>query len=292
LSLPLLDHPATPDDVHRGEAVFSLKGHEAVRVCKIPGMPLAVRWKSRKDYPILNDEWDTAGKRKKVVSGYEQDGAVWQAEEVMTGDHWHRYYGFVGRYGLARVQAEEIEFPWYSPIDVGQRADSMVSFPAPLDDAFEVCWISPGASWILKIGDPVTFRLVVRNRSAMERPLPALLTGGDAKPSGDAVAIDTRLCWMHPLAYRNPPADPWTTLISKTPTPITFKRPMRPLAPGEKFEILCWDLNERFRPLRPGLYGFTMKIVSRNQTKAEDIPSVFCAIVEDQPKSPLAHVPR
>ena len=139
---------------------------------------------------------------------------------------WHRYYGFVGCYGLARVPAEEIEFPWFSPFDVGSPANSMVSFPVVLDEAFEICWMSSGPSWIWKISDPLG--LVVRNRSAMERTLPPLLAGGDVKPPGDAVAINTRLCWMHPLAYRNPPADPWTALISKTPTPITFKRPMRP----------------------------------------------------------------
>ena len=292
LSLPILDRPAALEDMHRGEAVFSLEGQGSVRICEIPGLPLTARWKSRKDYPILNDKWDAAGKGKKVVGGYKQDGTVWQAEEVQAGGRWHRYYGFVGCYGLARVPAEEIEFPWFSPFDVGSPANSMVSFPVVLDEAFEICWMSSGPSWIWKISDPLVFRLVVRNRSAMERTLPPLLAGGDVKPPGDAVAINTRLCWMHPLAYRNPPADPWTALISKTPTPITFKRPMRPLAPGEQFEILRWDIPERFRPLRPGLYGFTMKIGNRNQTKAEDVPGIFYAIVEDESKSPLGHAPR
>ena len=53
---------------------------------------------------------DGEGHDRPYIEGM-QTGRVWQAEEVREGDRWRRYYGFVGRHALARVPAEEIEFP-------------------------------------------------------------------------------------------------------------------------------------------------------------------------------------
>ena len=38
-----------------------------------------------------------------------QDGVVWQAEEVWQDGKWVRYYGFIGRYVVAKVPAAEVE---------------------------------------------------------------------------------------------------------------------------------------------------------------------------------------
>ena len=40
---------------------------------------------------------------------YDREGVLWQAEEVLAGGKWQRYYGFVGRHIIAKVPAEEIE---------------------------------------------------------------------------------------------------------------------------------------------------------------------------------------
>jgi hypothetical protein len=45
-----------------------------------------------------------------MFADFLQDGWVWQAEQVHTGDGWERYYGFVGHATIARVAASEIEF--------------------------------------------------------------------------------------------------------------------------------------------------------------------------------------
>ena len=76
---PALDHPATPDDVREGRALFSIHGEGETRVVALPaGFPVRARWLALKSFPIdrevdlFNDHGD-----------FLQDGRVWQAEEVL-----------------------------------------------------------------------------------------------------------------------------------------------------------------------------------------------------------------
>jgi len=71
-----LDHPATPEDVMAGRAIFSLPG--TVRVWKMPSYPL---------------------------------GAAWQAEEVLVDGQWRRYYGVIEDGRAVKVAAADMEFP-------------------------------------------------------------------------------------------------------------------------------------------------------------------------------------
>ena len=283
LALPIRQRPATPEDVRHGETVFSLAGPGSrysgspVRVCKLPNLPLVARWTTRKDYPVLVDRWDAAAGKFKKTIGYQQDGVVWQAEEVQSGGRWQRYYGFVGRYGMARVPAEEIEFPWdwASAVQFGRPVEATALEPMPLDESFDIGWTAPGLGLDFRIGAPWCADCSVRNHSSLERTLPPLVAGGDrATPSGEAVAIDTRLCWVHPLAYMAN-ADRnwrWTPLDPTKSNRLALNEPQRPLAPGEAFEVLRWDLNEQFGPLRAGLYGFKMKLVTANRPRAREEP--------------------
>ncbi len=290
LMLPIRERPATPEDVHRGGAVFSLAGRGAVRVCKMPGLPLTARWTTRKDYPILEDRWDDASHKYKKIVGYEQAGIVWQAEEIQSGGHWQRYYGFVGRFGLARVPAEEIDFPWdwLTASRVGLPVDTMPLEPMPLDESFDIGWTSPGSAPVLAIGSPLVCRLLVRNHSPLERTLPALATGIDrAKPPGDVVAIETSLCWVHPLTYMAYTETnwSWTPLKPKDSNRPILNQPQRPLAPGEAFEVLRIDLDKQYGPLRPGYYGFRIKLASSQKTRSQEGPYVFFILIRSQPKS-------
>ena len=128
--------------------------------------------------------------------------------------------------------------------------------------------------------------MLVRNHSAMERTLPPLATGGDhPRPAGDAVTIDTQLCWMHPLAYRGAEGShpPWTPLVPQKPERLILNRLQRPLGPGEQFEILRCDLNEQFGPLRAGQYGFQTKLVRSKETRSQEQPDVFFQLIESEP---------
>ncbi len=114
LAFDPLGRPATPADVAEGRAIFSLDGvGTEVRKVALPAFPIVARWTKLEVFP--NDPphmriSDGEGHDRPDIEGM-QTGRVWQAEEVREGDRWRRYYGFVGRHALARVPAEEIEFP-------------------------------------------------------------------------------------------------------------------------------------------------------------------------------------
>ena len=60
------------------------------------------------------DDRDRAGHdchRRRQEAEHDQDGLVWQAEEVWKDGKWVRYYGFVGRHVVAKVPAAEVELP-------------------------------------------------------------------------------------------------------------------------------------------------------------------------------------
>jgi hypothetical protein len=93
---PKLDHPATPDDVSEGRAIFSLSG--SPRLVKI-SLPVSATWTGRPDRP---------------------GGTVWQAEELLVDGKWQAFFGFTGgdsfvsgKSPIAKVPASEIEFGRY-----------------------------------------------------------------------------------------------------------------------------------------------------------------------------------
>ena len=246
----------------------------------MPCLPLAARWTTRKDSPIFEFNQDAAGHKTKKIVGYKQDGVVWQAEELQSGGRWQRYYGFVGCHGVARVPAEEIEFPWdwFAATKAGVSMREMSLEPLAIADAVDIGWTSPVPEAYGVIGSPLVCRLLARNHTSMERTLPPLAFGVDpAPPLGHTVTIDTRLWWVHPLGYfayqdRN---WPWMPLNPKTLARPTLNQPQRSLAPGEVFEVLRWELNEQFGHLRPGLYGFRTKLAGSPQTPLPEGPYVW-----------------
>lgn len=88
LNFPKLDHPATPDEVGRGLAIFSLAGEGEARVVALPRRPLRARW---------------GGPRG--ATGV----LIWQAEEVRAGGAWRRYYGILAPHALVRAPADQVE---------------------------------------------------------------------------------------------------------------------------------------------------------------------------------------
>jgi len=107
---PPLDHPATADEVRRGLAIFSIGGSAPVRVVRLPALPLTASWVKLTDYAFQQQFAETKTGESGIRVAYDQDGLVWQVEEVLEEGRRRRYYGFAGR-RLDRVAAEEIEFP-------------------------------------------------------------------------------------------------------------------------------------------------------------------------------------
>ena len=93
LAFPILDRPATKEDVRAARAIFSLEGEAEIRRVELPSLPIKAKWIPPEEAP----------------GGGADDGWVWQAEEVRKGGQWERYYGFVGRHVIARVPAGSIE---------------------------------------------------------------------------------------------------------------------------------------------------------------------------------------
>ncbi len=79
----LLQRTATPDDVNRNAAIFSLQGLGITRLAAIK-LPAYAKWKN-------------------------QGVTIWQAEEVQVGTQWRRHYGIVATYEIRRVPANEIQ---------------------------------------------------------------------------------------------------------------------------------------------------------------------------------------
>ena len=74
-------------------------------------LPITAVWTTLKSHPFWKIHLRPIRPTKKIVA-YEQRGTVWQAEEIRSGNTWKRYFGFVGRHTIAKVPAEEIDFPW------------------------------------------------------------------------------------------------------------------------------------------------------------------------------------
>ena len=89
-AFPILDRPATKEDVRAGRAIFSLEGEAEIRRVELPSIPIKAKWIPPEE-PGARDGW------------------VWQAEEVRKGGQWMRHYGFVGRHVIARVPGGSIE---------------------------------------------------------------------------------------------------------------------------------------------------------------------------------------
>ncbi len=111
LKFPILEKPATAQDVASARAIFALEGQET-RLVKLPGLPQQARWVTLKDTSQIWINQDGTRHRE-----YDTNGHVWQAEEVRKADGWERFYGFVGHHVIARAPASEIEFggqygPW------------------------------------------------------------------------------------------------------------------------------------------------------------------------------------
>jgi hypothetical protein len=106
LTFPTRGRPATEEEARRGAAVFSLPG----KVRALPWeFPIEATWTVLKDNPYQVKE--RKGGKAVTHLTYWNKGRVWQAEEVLEGGRWKRYYGFVGSHRIERVPAEEIAFP-------------------------------------------------------------------------------------------------------------------------------------------------------------------------------------
>jgi hypothetical protein len=272
-----LDRPATPDDVRHGEAIFSLAGQGIARACKMPNLPQRASWTTLKDYPAVKYVQKPSGESGQGL-GYEQDGIVWQAEEVQIDGRWRRYYGLVGPHGLARAPAEEIEF-LDEPYEWLALTNHVLVGLKPAPDAEERNYIQRAADsdyfpvmLFYRTGQPLVFHVQAWNRSGVDQPLPALAEarGAQAPRGSTPMRLKLRYSAQQPTVEYLPSEEvgpqysivgmTWTTLPRKTSDALTVSQASRMAPPAEFVDCLPLDLNRLYDASRPGTYRLSLTL--------------------------------
>jgi hypothetical protein len=256
MSFPRLERPATAAEVRQGRAIFSLEGQGPVRRVKLPAAPIEARWITLKKYPIVTERYDWEKGRMENSRSYDQEGQVWQAEEVLRNGRWERFYGFVGTHDVARVPAAAIEFPSRgdaSPLP--GKLEARVSLPEGQ---------SPGGGPepLLEMGKPIPMTLWLRNRSGLDQTVPRTYLRPPAEAPALRAAIEAHLdyspLWPESERLPNlrgaPPKVKWEEVPARPHARFSEPDAGRVLGPGEEFAALEVDLNRWFDLRRPGFY--------------------------------------
>ncbi|MBO0697487.1 MAG: hypothetical protein J2P46_03770 [Zavarzinella sp.] len=246
------DRPAAPQDVREGKAVFSLEGEGETRVVAGLKLPREARWMTLKHRPYQETVTDPESGKKTVTTRYHQDGRVVQAEEVKKDGRWQRYYGFVGCNQVARVPADDVEFP-----PEGSR---------PWDRVRD--WVAVGPGFHVRLNVPpltvepfenlpprlpadanLAFSLTARNSRglALASPEPGRSVRLRLLYSPEVVAPKG---WLAPKAAREAE---WVEIPAKAGS-VWKAEKGKMLAPTEEMTLATVDLREWFDVGRSGFY--------------------------------------
>ncbi len=209
----------------------------------MPGLPIKARWTTLKDYPFDRQMGDG-----KVHREYQQDGWIWQAEEVRKGDRWERSYGFVGPHVIARVPAAELE------LDPGPVYRGWGNLTNGLDARIERVEPPPNT---YQPGRPIRVTLKIRNRRGVENTAPGefLRRGDDGRP---ALRRGVKLAVFYTAPSLSsqvaPQCNPGEELKPKRTDRFEPGNSTRSLAPFEVIEAIPLELNDWFDLTRAGSY--------------------------------------
>ena len=178
-----------------------------------------------------------------------------------VGGRWQRYYGFVGRYGLAKVPAEEIELStpfrgeedWIALDDrllVGLEAAPNAGRGISVRKSEDSGCFPPMLFY--QVGQPMVFKVGACNRSGHDRPLPLLAEGAEGRCLSTASAYrcnsaiaqrPRRLGTCPQGSGRNPVCSlvgmSWTEVPRKTERTVDREPDLeRKLAPAEYVDCL------------------------------------------------------
>jgi hypothetical protein len=253
LSFPKLDHPATPDDVQKGLAIFSLPPEAKARVWPMPKYGASARWLAIKDFSHNAGHSDATGRNWTTVE-YENTGRVWQAEEAYIDGKWQRFYGFAGDHCIVRAPAEEIEFPtdWHwQEIDKGfdcQLATNGNYYKTPFH---------PGVPF------PLTLKL--RNRRGVDQDAPESLYQPADKALASGVEIHLyRKIVPSPNEIVKESSDKSQTKSNWEEVPqiehphFESQGATHKLAPMSELEVLSCDLGDYYDLSKAGEYYVEM----------------------------------
>jgi hypothetical protein len=223
---------------------------------------MKAKWVALKDYPREGQAYDTKTQKSFTRLDYEQDGLVWQAEEVFVNGRWERYFGFVGKYVVAKVPAAEIEFPAdrYRWKVLSGGIDCRVSISG---ETSRSAWITATR---LGVGAPLKVTLRLRNRSGLDRKIPAILWRDDAqRGSSFRVGVKASLRYsqerVSPQGVLRPISEDekdWQKIAPKATAHFAPGAEQRPLAAAEEIYAFTLDINKLFEITKPGSYKFKL----------------------------------
>jgi hypothetical protein len=270
-----LDHPATSDEVKQGRAIFSLKG--VTRVCKSPLIPLAASWITLKDSPNEGQQLQPDGSVKKVVV-YSTEGWIWQAEELLVGGKWQRFYGYVGPHHLEKVPAAEIEFPVYGWTQFDHGWDCQINGPEVYLKKNEVASVTK-----LGVRSPLPITVMIRNRSGVDQTVPGqwIQPKGDSKhlPEGVTIALfysPKRLDEPSGPRYWSQQDFKWEN-IQLLPGSFSASVPGAPqtLKPTENVAAFQVDLRTFSNFSRPGTYRLKVDFTAKGSSGNRSVETIF-----------------
>jgi hypothetical protein len=250
-----LDRPATPEDVGKGLAIFSLPLEANARVWAMPKYGAGARWLAIKDFSHNAGHSDATG-RQWITAEYENTGRVWQAEEGFIDGTWQRFFGFTGDHCIARAPAEEIEFP--------------VKWPwLELDQGFDCQFETDGKVYKnpVPVGAPFPLTLKLRNRRGVEQDAPETLYHPADKALAAGVAIH--------LYRKNVPSageivkesvekdksktkSDWEEIPPRDFPHFQLPVPGHKLAPMDELEVLSCNLGDFYDLSKAGEYYVEM----------------------------------
>jgi hypothetical protein len=225
--IPQLDHPATPDDVKAGRALFSLSG--TTRVWKMPSYPM---------------------------------GPAWQAEEVFVDGKWERYFGVLGDGKPMKVAASKIDFSGSFPPPGKVTKEISGEIGGPSAPGMEIFNMSYGVRHSLAMNSPLPVTVDISNHSGLDVAVPGslLLPPGAVKTLPAAIGLS--VSYSEKLApaiqrFSEPIFDPapYHELPLRKEVVIAPEQPAgSTLYPTQKLTVLKIDLRDFFDMSRPGTY--------------------------------------
>jgi len=257
-AFPKIDHPATPDDVKLGHAIFALSG--TTRICHLPDFPLEAWRPDRKTDPSEGSETTADGTSKSIIM-YNTEGRVWQAEEALVDGKWERYYGFVGRYQLEKVPAAEIRFS-YQGADGNVTKEISGTIEGPQDYVQGQPNFSFATHNFSQLDSPLPVKVKISNGSGVDQVVPAALM----LPSGAKKELPQGIGLSLSYSEKIPPkvvsfSEPPFTYGSWQDVPLRKEVQVEPtttpgptLIPTQDFTVLDIDLRDFFDVSRPGTY--------------------------------------
>jgi hypothetical protein len=222
-----LDHPATPDEVKAGRALFSSSG--TVRVWKMSSYPL---------------------------------GPAWQAEEILVNGKWERYFGIFRDGVPTKIPAREMEFAdnFVGGAPVTKLIEAVLSGPEAIDRSqFNMEFMRRR---FVPLGAPVPVNIEVCNHNGEDQAVPSeiILPPGATKMLPAGVTLMVSYSAKVPALiqrFSDPQFDFGTfeklTLcpgIPVAPPPLEIAK----LYPMQKLTVFKADLRDYFDLSRPGTY--------------------------------------